>query len=126
MLVIKSFTYCFNPNQGGGHYGPPYHMFAYCAKVLLIAIFRVSRLFLTIIYGHFKKKMKVFRLSDIFLWPFLSRRSWILPNEKMSRQFFLEKSRFANGCKIFIFPRKRLGKVAMSHKLVAFEYFNEK
>jgi len=29
-------------------------------------------------------------------------------------------------CKVFIFPRKRLGKVAMSHKLVAFEHFNEK
>ena len=29
------------------------------------------------------------------------------------------RSRFGNGCKIFISPWKRLGKVAMSHKLVA-------
>ena len=58
----------FNPNQGGGGglYGTPYHMFAYIAKVLLFNIFRVFRLFLTIIYDNFKIKIKVFHYWKCF------------------------------------------------------------
>ena len=49
------------------------------------------------------------------------------PYEKwVARAFFGGKLGFSNGCKIHNFLFRRLGKVAMSLKLLVFEVMNEK
>ena len=75
----------------GGNYGPPpLHIFAYCANVLLINIFKVSRLFLTILYGHLKK-ITVFWLSVNFYVHFCLRDPWFYLMKKCRDTFFSKK-----------------------------------
>ena len=118
----------FNPNQrgGGGPWRPPYHIFAYSAQNYILDNPDTSWLFLTIRCSHFKPFLRSLSHSVWFLWLFSSRWSWILPKGKFSWQFFPQKSRFWNGCRIHNFLRKRLGKVAMSQILVVINFRNGK
>ena len=58
------------------------------------------------------KKMRSLLCSFLFLWPYLSRRSWILPKDiywKMSRRKFDEKYNFDLAVESKIDPTMRQG-----------------
>ena len=106
--------------------GPPYRTFMNTVKNYIKSDTNFSWLFITIRYGHFKPFLRSLARSVQFLWPFLSRRFQILPNEKLSRQKCREISRFWNACKIHNFLSISSIFFFFTQNLIAFELRNEK